>query len=129
MEFKSELARFGLRISRLDFRIRIILMHEHANHGDIWNLLVQKLQLLWPQLYVQRGCARGVATRPIQAGNQSDLNWVAPHLKDYRNCRGCCLCRKRCSITTCGNYGHLATNEIGGQRWQSIVLAFRSAVP
>src|SRR5215831_3669658 len=112
MEFKPKLARCDLRLSRLDFHIRIIWIHEHANHGDIWNQLAQKLQPLSPHLYVQRGRARGVATRPIQTSDQSELDWVVPHVEDDRNRRGCCLCRKRCSITGCGNYAHLTTNEI-----------------
>src|SRR5262249_14060170 len=81
MEFKPKLARCDLRLSRLDFHIRIIWIHEHANHGDIWNQLAQKLQPLSPHLYVQRGRARGVATRPIQTSDQSELDWVVPHVE------------------------------------------------
>ncbi len=41
MELQCKTARGGLRISRLDFRIRIIRIHQHANDAGVWNQLVQ----------------------------------------------------------------------------------------
>src|SRR5215470_10102381 len=72
---------------------------------------------------------RDIAAGPVHAGDESVLDRVAAGLENNRYCGGCRLCcETRCGRGACSNDGDLATNEIGCQRRQSVILALRPAI-
>src|SRR4051794_13159375 len=127
MRLESESAHRPLQIFRYQLGTCAIGRNEYSNDSRSRDQLVQQLQPLRPQLHVQYAHARDVATRPIQAGDKSNLDRVASgHEYDW-NRRGCCLGRL-CSRAVCGNHVHSSSNEIGCQFWQPIVSILRKAV-
>ena len=85
-------------------------------------------QPLWRYLHVQARHACKVTSRPVQALDKSNCDWIGTHLEDYWDCCGRRLCRERCgSASWRDNHGHLTTYQICRQRRQSIVLTFRPA--
>ena len=68
--------------------------------------------------------ARGIATWPIEALDQSVLDRVAAARENNRNCRRCRL-RRPCRLGPAGRDDHvyLAANQISRQCRQPIVLA------
>jgi hypothetical protein len=63
----------------------------------------------------------------IQAGDKSSVDWVFSCQEDNRNTRGGFLCRQP-PWAIRSDYSHSATNEIGRQGRQPIVLIVREAV-
>jgi hypothetical protein len=81
-----------------------------------------------PYLNAQTGYAGDIAARPIQAGDKARRNWVIADEEHNRNGRACRLCSKcRRHAARGNNDDRLATNKIGGQRRQSIILTLRPA--
>jgi hypothetical protein len=101
---------------------------EQANDGRRGDQLVKQLQPFRPYLHVQGDQARDVAARPVETGDQSDLDWVGRHREDDRNRRGCRFGRHRRRRATRDNHGHLTANQIGRQCRQSVVLVVRPEV-
>ena len=106
-EFASRrlhLARLGLGQSAIG---RVDQQGHDARRGE---QLVQQFEPLRRDLNDQRGYARHVAARPVQACDEAKLDRVAARLEDNRNGCGRCLCRERCSSSGYGNHGNLALN-------------------
>jgi hypothetical protein len=81
------------------------------------------------ELHAEDGDTGDVAAGAAKAGDEAERDRVAPCHKDDRYGRGRGLrseCRR--SARDCDNHGHFAANEIGQQRWKSIVLILRPAV-
>jgi hypothetical protein len=91
---------------------------------------VQRLQPLRPHLNAQRGHARNVAARPVQAGDKSSFDRVDPCLEDDGNRRSRRLGRVCCShAARRGDDGHAAAaDRIGRQFRQPIEIILRKAV-
>ena len=127
MELQPKSADCNQRVS-LDFWIRIIRVHEQANEGGVGHQFVQQLQLLRRHLHVQRAHSGNIAARSVQAADQPELDRIVGELEDDRNGRGRRFgseCRREAMKR---NHAHLTTNQFGGQRRQSVVVAFRQAV-
>ena len=88
---------------------------------------MQELKLLRRQGDAEIAYARDVPAWPVEAGDKPKLNRVGSSLEYNRDRRGRRLGCQRRSSATGGNHAHLATNQISGQCWQTIVLALRPA--
>jgi hypothetical protein len=64
-----------------------------------------------------------------ETGNEANLDRIRAYVKDDRNCLCRCFGGEGCGGGP-RHYDdtHLATNQFGRQRWQSIVLTVRPAV-
>src|SRR5262245_34771280 len=90
---------------------------------------MQQFEPLRRELDVQAGDTCEVSARPIEARNKSELDWVETDLEDDRYRRGRRLCgRYPSDAPERGDHGHLATNQIGHQCRQPIVVAFCRAI-
>ena len=85
---------------------------------------MQSLQPLRRYLWLRKD-ACGVAARPGQAGDKTKPDRVFADTEDDRDRRRRCLGRERGHVPGRGDHGHPATNEIGHQRRQAIVLGFQ----
>jgi hypothetical protein len=84
---------------------------------------------LRPELQVHRADAGDVTTRPIEAGDETNLQRVRTDGEDDRNCHGRGFCRQcRWRAARCGDDGHPPADDISRQFWQSIELIVREAV-
>jgi len=67
-------------------------------------------------------------TRPVQAGDETELDRIGGGFEHDRNCRGSRLCRQCSRSTGGGNDRDLTLNQIGRQRWKAVILAIGPAV-
>jgi hypothetical protein len=90
---------------------------------------VQHFQQFRHQLHTQLRHARNISARPGEARHKSARHRVDTGLKHYRNLAGRRLCGPCLGKSTgrC-NHVHLATDQIGRQRRQSIVLIVGPAI-
>ena len=89
---------------------------------------MQQLQPFRRDLHVRLRDTCYVTTRSVQIGDETELYRIGTYFKDDWNGRGRNLCSK-CRRSTGGrNHGHLATNQIGCHRGQSIVLTVRPTI-
>jgi hypothetical protein len=88
----------------------------------------KQLQPLRHQFVDQEGHARNVCARPIEAGDEPQLDRINPGYKDNGDGRGRSLCRER------GRRGirykdiDLTSDQLGGQYWQMVAVAVTKAV-
>ena len=129
-ELQPERAGRCLQFSRLGLGNSGIGRVDHeCNGGCGRDQFVQQLQPLRPQLRAQVAHARDVATRMVEAGDETQIDRVTGAEKDDRNSRGRLLCRQcPSSATEYGDHGHLSANQLVRQRQQSIVLPLRPPV-
>src|SRR5215813_7125548 len=71
-----------LHVLHIGLSDRIGRIDEEGNHGARRDHLAQQLQPLWPQRAEEKGHARGVATRAVQAADKSELNWITAVRED-----------------------------------------------
>src|SRR5262249_12543022 len=69
-----------------------------------------------------------VAARSGEAANKAKLNRVLTDGEDDRNYRCCSFGRQRGHPTGRSDHGDLSANQIGHQRWQTIVLGLQLVV-
>src|SRR5262249_5234632 len=69
-----------------------------------------------------------VPARPVEARNQTLIYWISAGDEANWNCRCRGLCCKGGRKEGDGEHGHLASDEIGRQFWQLIVLTLRIAI-
>ena len=90
---------------------------------------MHELQPLARDFHAQARHAGEITSRPRQAVHHSKCDRVATHLKDNRDRRSRRFRRERDrSAAGRGQYGYLPADEIGRERRQSIVLAFRPSI-
>jgi hypothetical protein len=85
----------------------------------------QQLYLFCHKVNVEQANTCCVATGPIKAGNETELDWIAAGREEDRNSLGYRLRGERNSgTTTRDNYCHpMIANQIGDHRFQSIEIA------
>jgi hypothetical protein len=69
-QFSPERLCSSLRIFCVGLDIRKVCVHEKADHGGMWNQLVQQVELLGHQ-HAGNDHAGGVAARPIDTGHET----------------------------------------------------------
>jgi len=89
---------------------------------------MQQLKPLSRQVGGENRYARDVATGPVQARYDAELDRVNAGQEGDRNCRGRRLGGKCCRDAGSGYHGYLTTNQIGRQGRLSIVTAVRPMV-
>ena len=89
---------------------------------------MQQFQPLRCDFYDQLGHACHIAARPIQAGDEAELNRICARFEDDRNGLGRRLCSQRGRSSGRGNHRYLTMNQIGHHRRQPIKLALCPAV-
>ena len=103
-------------------------VYEKRNHSRRGHCFFQELRALRDQFRVQKTHAGNVATRPIEAGNETQANGVIDRRKDDGNRRSRFFGRKgRRRSTSRKEYRHSQVNEFSHKRRQSIIAAFRPA--
>src|SRR5262249_20209732 len=103
-------------------------VYEKRNHSRRGHCFFQKLRGLRYQFRVQKAHAGNVATRPIEAGNETQSNGVADRRKNDGNRRSRFLGRKGRRRAACRKeHRHSQVNEFSRQRRQSIIVTFRPA--
>jgi hypothetical protein len=90
---------------------------------------VQQSQPLRPERIEQEARSRRVAARPVEARNEANLDRVGTRCENDRDGRGRGLSgdRRRGAAGRC-DHGHLAADEIGCERWQSVASTLGPAV-
>ena len=53
---------------------------------------------------------------------------INPHPKDDRNCLACCFRGKNCRRVDRGDHGHLATNQLGSQGGQLVIVSLGPSI-
>jgi hypothetical protein len=122
-ERAPECIRRRLRKLHVGFRIRIVWINQHADHGRFWNRFTQKLETLGHELVDQKSHARHVSARPIEAVDESKLDWIRPKRENNRNCSRCslgCHCRRGCIRH---DQVDLSADQFGRQDRQPIIAA------
>jgi len=115
----SQRALGGNRIGRID---------EHRHAGRRGHQLTQELQPLARHLSTKKIDTCRVAPRPRKAGDKTELDWVFSGEEDDGNGLGRRLGRD-CSRAAGGDdHGDPSFQQVGRQRWQSIVVALGPAV-
>src|SRR5262249_29376746 len=90
--------------------------------------LAREFEPLRPYLYIQGGHARQVAAASAQAGDKTQLDRVTPGREYDRNRRSRRFGRQRRRCASRGDDRDLLLNQIGRQRWQSVIVTFRPAI-
>jgi hypothetical protein len=90
---------------------------------------VQQFKSLCDHFGREEAYARKVATRAFEAPDKAEIDRVATGHKNDWDRFGRCFGRKRgrCG-PRCGDHGHRAANQVGGQPRQAIVLTLGPAV-
>jgi hypothetical protein len=71
--------------------IRIIGIGEESDRRGGWDHLVQHFEPLWDEFTHQKGQACDVASRPVEAADESELHRIASHSEYDRYGRSCRL--------------------------------------
>ena len=115
--------------SRNGWRIRIIGIDEHTADNHVGDELVHQAERFLAQAAREKVYTGHIAAGPVEARDQAELNRVDAVGKDDRYRRRHPLRGNGRSGRTGGkDHSHLATNQIGGERGQPIVLAVGPAV-
>src|SRR5215472_379000 len=127
MELEPESTSRCMYFSGYDFGIAIIRIDEQA---DYWrrHKFVEQFEPFGRELHIQQAHTREIATGTVQAGNESCLHRVGPHLEDDRDRRSrrfCCDCRRSGDRN---NHSHLSANKVSRQCGQAIVAALRPEI-
>jgi hypothetical protein len=73
---------------------------------------VQQFEPFCDQLCREERNTCDVATRPVEAADETRLNWVEADYKDDWDCRGCFFGRENGTWADGGNHADLTKNEI-----------------
>src|SRR5262249_36363031 len=104
-------------------------LDEQSNRCRYRNQFVQQLESLPRHRKKDLAYARDIAPWMREAGNEANLDRIRAYDKDDRNClRRCFGCESRGGGTRDCDDSHFATNQLGCQRRQSVVLTVRPAV-
>ena len=129
MKLQPERARRLLHLLDFGRRSGIVRVDQTGDRGRLRHQLAQQSQPLRDQLRGQSGDAGDVAARPVEAGDEAELDRIAAGLEHDRNRRGRRLGREAGSgAAGGGDHGNRPADQFGGQRRQPIVLALRPAV-
>src|SRR2546423_6271160 len=86
---------------------------------------MQKFKPLRRQLGIEDADTGEVAARSVQALYQADLDRIRADQKyDWNDSGGSLRSERRYSREWSGDHGYLAAHQIGGQRWQAIIVTF-----
>src|SRR5262249_9559943 len=88
----------------------------------------QQLKLLRYQEGGEIAYPCDVPAGSIETGDKPKLDGIGPSLEHDRNRRGRSPGRERGDDCWCCDHGHLTADQVGRQRRQSVILAFRPAV-
>jgi hypothetical protein len=124
-KFLTHCLRRNLYISALGFGVRSAGIDEHGNPACIGHELAQQVQSLRSYLVGEKADAGDVASRPIEAGDETLPDRVGPGDEDDRHQCCCGLSCKR-GIVVADNDGRL--DQVGDQRRQSLQVIFRRAI-
>ena len=114
------------KLARVRLGIRIGGVHEEADRSGFRDSFVQHLELLGGQQVGQKAHSGDIATRPVQAGNQSEFDWVTADGEDNRDGRGGGLRRQRHGGAAGDrNDGHLPAHELLRQRGRPVIVTFQ----
>ena len=125
----AECARRLLRVAQHAYGFRKFWAHHQADDSGIGNEFVQQPESLGNELGTKPVNPRDVAARPVEADDVAQLDRVASGREHDRNRSGRCLSHQnRIAASGRGDYRHLAGDQIGCQRRQSIAAIFRKMV-
>src|SRR5262249_24769003 len=128
MKLQPEGARRRLQISRQGLGTGIGWIDEDRNDGCSRDQLVQHFQPLRSYFYGQRGDAREVTARSIEAGDEALLDRIEAGREDDRNRRCCRLGHRGRRNGAYGNHRHLTANQVGRECGQSIIVTLCPAI-
>ena len=90
---------------------------------------IEKFDLLSDQNGVRHRDAGKIATGPTKACDQAFLHRIAGHKEHDRDVTGCCLSSaSRRGAADCRDYGHIRSDEIGGERRKQFWMTSRPPV-
>src|SRR5215472_2842007 len=105
------------RVSRNRIGIWVVRIYQHGGDGHVGKELMDQAEPFLSQVGGKKVHAGNIAARPIETGDQAELNRIGTIGKDDRNSRRRCLRGKRWSGRTCGkDHGRLKVNQIGHHR-------------
>ena len=90
---------------------------------------MQQANIFSPQFLHEECDSRDVCFRPVETGNQPQLDWVATSQEHYWNC-----CRRRLGRQSRIGAAHSSNdcdvppNQISGEFWQAVRLTFSRAI-
>src|SRR5207237_9766621 len=100
-----------LHVARFGLRIRIGLVDEVTDRSGGRDQLVQQLQPFRPECVDHKTHTGDVATRPVEAGNETKLDRVgAGGENDWYGRRHRFGCERRRGAPGCGDHGHLTAD-------------------
>jgi hypothetical protein len=114
----------GLRqIPDLRVRGRTGRVHGHHERSRARDELAHELQALARDLHAQAGNPGEIASRPRQAGNETEPDGISPQFEDDRDGFGCRFCRERhLRAARRDDHGHALAYEIQRQLRQAAIL-------
>src|SRR5262245_19698679 len=127
MELQPKVAGRRLHISRKGLGTGIVRVDEEPNDVGRGDELMQQLQPLWSDFYTQAGSAGDIAARPVKACHQAELHRIEAGGEHNGNCRRRCPCGQHRNAICCDRVD-LTADQLGRQRWQTIVLTLRPPI-
>jgi hypothetical protein len=128
MKPHAECIGYGLQVFRNRRSDWVCGVDEQSNGRRPREQLTREFEPLRPDFDAEISRASHVAARSAQAGDKTQLDRVTPGHEYDRNRRGRRFGRQRRRCAARGNDGDLLLNQIGRQRRQSVILAFRPAI-
>ena len=109
--------------------IRIVGVDEKADRSGAGKKLADQFEALAEQLSADVSRSRYIGARATEAGDKAYLDRVAAHVKNDWNRSGRFLgCESRIDGTRGDDHRHLASDQIGHKRRQSLILIVRPPV-
>src|SRR5262245_42144094 len=128
MKPHAECIGYGLQVFRNRRSEWICGVDEQSNDRRPGEQLTREFEPLRPDFEVKLGRASHVAAWSVQAGDKTQLDWVAPGREYDRNGRRRRFGRQRRRCAGRGDDRDLALDQVGRQRWQSVIVTFRPAI-
>src|SRR5439155_25144432 len=129
VEMQPKYACCRLRVARLGLRTWICRVDEEADRSGYRHQLVQQLQPFRREFVAKEAHACDIATRPVEAGNETKFDRVAAGGEnDWNGRRRGFGCERSRAAPGRSDHGHLTADQIGCERRQSVILAPRPAV-
>ena len=122
-----------------DARRRLHVSDLPARRSDCSDSRARRSRRLWaparaaapaasPPARLRGSHAGDVAARPVEAGDKADLTGSPPTTNTIGIVVVAALAASAAALPPCDDHRHLAADQIGRQRRQSIVLTFRPAI-
>jgi hypothetical protein len=128
-ELLADGARCRWHILELNLPFGKIWIHQKSNHVNFGHQLAQELKPLRTELPIEQTHPGHIPAGPGEARDQAGRDRIGAAREDNRNaCSGGLGGDRRGRTAGRGYHCHMATNQIGRQHWQTIVLIVRPSV-